>query len=386
MSIANNTRVLAQKSAITLTLLCLTAGALPAPVLAAGLPLELVQAGFASPVFVTHATDSRLFVVEQGGLIKIVGGGTFLDISDRVLAGGEQGLLGLAFHPSYASNGLFYVYYTRAGDAANVVSEFHRSAADANAGDPSSERVVLAMSDPYSNHNGGWIGFKGANLYIATGDGGAGGDPENRAQNLNELLGKILKINPLDPDGAGPASYSVPSRNPFVGRSGLDEIWSYGLRNPWRCSFDRATRKLWCADVGQGAFEEVNRHRNGRAVNFGWNRLEGRHYYPSGAICTSSCMKLPIAEYSHDGFGGGNCSVTGGYVARRSGAPLYGNYVFGDYCSGRVWIIPANFGAGGALPEPVEDTPYLISSFGEDAAGRLYLVDHGGAIYRLTET
>ncbi len=358
---------------------------------AVGLGVSLVQDGFSDPVLVTNAGDGRLFVVEQTGQIQIVGGGTFLDVSAKIACCGERGLLGLAFHPDYAHNGLFYVYYTRAGDGAAVVAEYHVSAGDPNVADPNSERILLSFAEPYTNHNGGWLGFKGQNLYISTGDGGSGGDPQNHAQDIYSYLGKILRINPLDPDGNGPRSYSIARHNPYVGRSGLNAIWSRGLRNPWRCSFDRATGKLWCGDVGQNSYEEVDRVKTRSGYNFGWRLLEGRHYYDypgrtSGKLCTTGCRKLPIIEYAHSDFGGGNCAVTGGYVARRNGAALYGNYVFGDYCSGNVWIVPANFKRSSALPAPLS-TPYTISAFGEGADGRLYLVDYaGGAVYELTDS
>ena len=374
--------------ALTGSLLIATA----APVAAAGLPLTLVQDGFSRPVFVTNAGDARLFVVEQDGLIKIIGGGTFLDLTGVVTQGGdEQGLLGLAFDPNYATNGLFYVDYTRVSDGATVIAEYKVSTGDPDAADPGSARIVLTIGQPYSNHNGGWIAFKGSYLYIGMGDGGSGGDPGNRAQSKATLLGKILRIDPHDPDGAGPLSYSVPSSNPFVGRAGLDEIWSFGLRNPWRCSFDRTTGQMWCGDVGQNKYEEIDRVNTGKAVNFGWRLLEGRHYYTypghrRGTLCTSGCKKPPIAEYAHTGFGGGNCAVTGGYVSRRPGAAMAGMYVFGDYCSGRVWEIPAAFAAGGTLPAPVADTGYNISSFGEGSDGRIYLVDYNGAVYLLADS
>ena len=236
------------------------------------------------------------------------------------------------------------------------------------------------------------MAFKGGYLYLSLGDGGDTGDPQNRAQNLNRWWGKILRIDPLDPDGNGPLKYSIPASNPYVGRPGKDEIWSYGLRNPWRCSFDDLTGQLWCGDVGQGLYEEIDRVSTGKAVNFGWRKVEGRHYYnwnghQSGDLCTGNCYKLPIAEYHHDSdFGGGyRCAVVGGYVSRRAGATLNGSYVFGDDCSGEVWVIPADFSAG-TLPDPVADTNYSISSFGEDNLGRIYLVDLGGAIYRLDDS
>jgi glucose/arabinose dehydrogenase len=372
-----------RRVAASATLLTLVATAVPTPALAA-IDLQLVESGFSSPVFVTHAGDSRLFVVEQTGRIKIVGGGTFLDIHTMVrTSGAEQGLLGLAFHPDYASNGLFYVNYTRKSDGDTVVAEFKRSTSDPDKANPSSKRVVLRFNQPYANHNGGWMAFKGSYLYISTGDGGSGGDPKNRAQNLGKLLGKILRINPLNPPGS--AAYSIPGDNPFVGVAGKDQIWSYGLRNPWRCSFDRSTDDLWCGDVGQEKYEEVDHVATGRGSNFGWRKLEGTHYYnwsghTKGNVCTGSCFTLPVFDYSHGSYGGGNCAVTGGYVSRRSGAPLYGDYIFGDFCSGNVWKM------SGSTVTLLEDTNYLISSFGEGVDGKLYLVDLSGSIYRLTDS
>jgi glucose/arabinose dehydrogenase len=370
-------------------LACLALAALPGSTFAA-VGLSLVASGYSAPVFVTHAGDSRLFVVEQDGRIKIVGGGTFLDITSMTSKGGERGLLGLAFHPNYASNGLFYVDYTRKSDGDTVIAEFKRSTSDPNKANPASKRVVLKINQPYPNHNGGWIGFKGSYLYIAMGDGGGSGDQGNRAQNVDKLLGKILRINPLDPDGNGPKRYSIPADNPFVGVAGKDQVWSYGLRNPWRCSFDDLDGTLFCGDVGQEKYEEIDRASTGRGVNFGWRKLEGTHYYnwsghTSGTTCTGSCFTLPIAEFPHVDTGDDNCAVTGGYVARRSGAAAYGDYFFGDFCSGKIWQIQANFSAGAALPPPT-DTVYSISSFGEGSDGRLYLVNRGGSIYRLTDS
>jgi glucose/arabinose dehydrogenase len=373
-----------RRIAAVVTLLTLLATAMPASALAA-VGLQFVAGGFSSPVFVTHAGDSRLFVVEQTGRIKIIGGGTFLDIHTMISTGGERGLLGLAFHPNYASNGLFYVNYTRKSDGDTVIAEFKRSTGNPDVANVASKRVVMRINQPYPNHNGGWMAFRGSYLYIGTGDGGSGGDPKNRAQNTGKLLGKILRINPLDPPGT--ARYSIPADNPFVGVAGKDAVWSYGLRNPWRCSFDSSTDDLWCGDVGQETYEEIDHVATGRGVNFGWRKLEGLHYYnwlghTSGALCAGTCFTLPVAEYSHGSYGGGNCAVTGGYVSRRSGAALYGDYIFGDYCSGRVWSMPA----GGGSMTLLDDTNYLISSFGEGNDGRLYLVDLGGSIYRLTDS
>ncbi|MEO6349582.1 MAG: PQQ-dependent sugar dehydrogenase [Candidatus Limnocylindrales bacterium] len=367
----------------------------PIPVAAGAVfPMSFVAGGFNQPVFLTHAGDGRLFVVQQDGLIKIVGVGVFLDVSTLIATGGgEQGLLGLAFHPNYPSNGLFYINYTRSSDGATVIAEYHRSNANFDVADPSSGRTVLTLSQPFANHNGGWMAFKGSNLYISTGDGGSGGDPGDRAQSKKALLGKILRINPLDPDGPnGAQKYSIPDGNPYVGRKGLDEIWSRGLRNPWRCSFDRVNGQMWCGDVGQGLYEEVDRVKTGNNVNFGWRLLEGRHYYTypgrtAGDLCTSGCQKVPIAEYAHSVPNEeGNSAVTGGYVSRRQGAALYGKYVFGDFGSGRIWVIPSNFQGGSPLPPPVVNTNMLISSFGEDVSGFIYLVDYSGSIYRLDQS
>jgi glucose/arabinose dehydrogenase len=345
--------------------------------------LELVRGGLSSPVFVTHADDDRLFVVEQSGRIKILRqrdgrwrvSSLFLDIREKVLFSGEQGLLGLAFHPDYAANGLFYVYYSRRnGDT--IVGEYRR--ASHGKADEASFRRVLKIAQPdFPNHKGGWIGFMGDDLLVATGDGGSGGDPFGNGQDKGSLLGKILRIDPLDPPGL--ARYSIPTDNPLVGRSGRDEIWAWGLRNPWRDSLDRLTGDLYIGDVGQGAFEEVSHDGDGKGRNFGWARLEGSHLYPSGEPCQVRCRTLPIAEYGHDG---GRCSVTGGYVSRREGAPLYGTYRFADYCTGEIWTVPADFTGGAALPQPV-DTDLNISSFGEGADGTLYVVDIQGAVYRL---
>jgi glucose/arabinose dehydrogenase len=357
---------------------------------AAALPVTLIDDGYSAPLFLTNSGDSRLFVVEKGGLIKIVNGGTFLDLTAKVNTVGERGLLALAFHPNYASNGLFYVLYTRASDGDVMISEFKRSV-DPDVADPTSERILLRVEhSSASNHNGGTLMFKAGLLYITLGDGG--GSPGTRAQDLSLYVGKILRINPLDPDGAGPKTYSIPSKNPFVGRAGLDEIWSYGLRNPWRCSFDGPTGKLWCGDVGQNLYEEIDRHIDGRAINFGWPLLEGFHYYnypnqQQGDLCTSKCRRLPIMEYPHSVDGDDNSNVTGGYVSRRAGAVLNGKYIFGDFGSGRVWAIPFDAPRGTPMPAPLADTSFVISSFGRGADGRLYLVDYGGgAIYLLNDS
>ena len=360
---------------------------------AATLGISKIVGGLTQPVFLTNAGsgDARLFVVERPGRIRILKHkssgwkvtGTFLDIRSKVKdADSEQGLLGLAFPPNYLSSGRFYVYYVNnSGD--EVLAEYKR--ARKNAANPSSERKLLTIADPYTNHNGGWLSFKAddpGNLYIDTGDGGSGGDPGDRAQNTNVLLGKILRINPLDPDGSGSKHYSVPSDNPFVAGGGKKEVFAYGLRNPWRSSFDPVTGDLWIGDVGQETFEEIDHVANANGKNFGWNKQEGLHNYPSGSLCSSNCHTLPVAEYKHVFSGEDNCSVTGGYVSRRSGAALYGDYIFGDYCSGRIWHIPASFNGGESLPTPL-NTSLSISSFGVDRDGVVYAVDLGGSIYRI---
>jgi glucose/arabinose dehydrogenase len=346
--------------------------------------MTLLEDGFNQPLYMTHAGDTRLFVVEKGGLIKIVGGGTFLDISGNISTEGERGLLGLAFDPNYAANGLFYVNYTRI-DGDVVIAERRVSTGNPNVADPDYERVVMRIEhSAQSNHNGGWIGFDSTGrLFIAVGDGGNG--QAANGQNLRTLLGKILRIDPHDPPGA--AQYSIPSNNPFVGRTGKDAIWAYGFRNPWRCSFDRGTGVIWCGDVGQGAWEEIDRGPM-RGKNFGWRLLEGFHYYnypnrPSGQLCTSGCKTLPILEYAHTS---GPNSVVGGYVSRRPGAPLNGSYVFGDL-GGRIWVIPATFQRGDTLPAPEVVTSMRIYSFAEGFDGKLYVIDgSAGQIHTLTQS
>jgi glucose/arabinose dehydrogenase len=374
--------------AVSLTLVALLAAPTPA---AAALPLTLVEGGYTEPVGVVNAGDSRLFVLEKGGRIKIVGGGTFLDISAKVGESGERGLLSVAFHPNYGSNGLFFASYNRDSDGDIILSEFRRSAGDADVADPDYERQVLRIEhSSASNHNGGTIFFHNNLLFMTVGDGG--GSPGTRSQDLSLLVGKILRINPLDPDGNGVKTYSVPNGNPYVGRSGLDEIWARGLRNPWRCSIDPTTARIYCGDVGAGAWEEINRvPTSKKAANYGWPLLEGTHYYnfpneDQGDPCTHDCRYLPVVEYPHSVDGDDNHAVTGGYVSRRPGANLNGMYVFGDYGSGRVWAIAWNAPRGTPMPAPLADTDYSISSFGEGADKRLYLVDLGGAVYRLDDS
>jgi glucose/arabinose dehydrogenase len=355
------------------------------------------KSGFSKPVFMTSARDGsgRLFVVEQGGRIKVIqADGTvrptpLLDISGRVSKGGEQGLLGLAFHPNFRTNGKFYVNFTNlAGDTA--INEYRLSP-------PSSNRVTLAgrrvltIDQPYANHNGGHLAF-GADgfLYIATGDGGSGGDPGNRAQSVTSLLGKILRINVNSRTST--RGYGIPSTNPYVGRAGRDEIWSRGLRNPWRFSIDSATGALWIGDVGQNRYEEVDRsfkgtyRVGGRGLNYGWRVLEGRACYRPATGCSTAGKTMPLVAYGHVVAGEPNCSVTGGYVYRGGAYPsMQGDYVFGDFCSGRIWTVPAGATAPAARTLRLE-TNLLISSFGLNAANELFVLSLSGGIYQVVAT
>ncbi len=324
-------------------------------------------------------------VVQQGGKIVVVRDGKvlskpFLDISSRVTEGGEQGLLGLAFAPDYAKTGLFYVYFTRR-DGNQEVAEFKRSTSDRASA--SSYRSVLVMADEESNHNGGQLNFdREALLYIGTGDGGGGGDQHGsigNAQNLGSLLGKILRI---DPRRSGSRRYRVPSSNPFVGRSGAKpEVYSYGLRNPWRWSFDRSNGNMIIGDVGEGTVEEIDftTLTAARGANFGWRVREGNLPYEAGSAPQAVA---PVITHTHDS---GWCSITGGYVVRDPALPsLRGKYLYGDFCKGVVYS--ARLTSAGA----VDDRPVsglgkvkLLSSFGEDARGRIYTVSFGGSVSRI---
>lgn len=343
--------------------------------------LTPVEDGFEQPVFLTHAADGsgRLFVVEQPGLIRIVRDAQtsqepFLDIRSRVDFGGEQGLLSMAFHPHYAQNGRFFVNYTARPDGRTVVAEY-RVSQDADIADPT-ERVVIQIEQPFANHNGGQLQFgPDGFLYVGMGDGGAGGDPFGHGQNLSSLLGKLLRI---DVDGAEP--YAIPQDNPFEGRSDARaEVYAYGLRNPWRFSFDRCDGRLFLADVGQGRIEEVDLVVKGG--NYGWNLMEGSQCYPQNTFCIQGGLELPIHEYRHDAQGGQ--AITGGYVYRGSRFPeLAGRYFFADFATQRVWSL-IEAGSGQWQSQELLFAPANVSSFGEDEGGELYVLGFDGGMYRL---
>ncbi len=348
------------------------------------LTFSRIARNLSQPVFITHSGDSngRLFIVEQTGRIRVLRKGVmqstpFLDLRSKVSTGGERGLLGLAFHPDYKTNGKFYVDYTDKSGA-TVIAEYHRSATNASIANPTA-KLVIRIPQPYANHNGGMLAFgPDRYLYVGMGDGGSGGDPGNRAQNKNLLLGKILRIN-IDTKKA----YTIPPTNPYVGRAGHDLVWAYGLRNPWRFSFDRKNGNLWIGDVGQVKYEEIDRSRApdaGKGLNYGWRVVEGNHCYNPATGCNTTGKTKPLAVYGHSV----GCAVTGGYVYRGTTAPdLVGAYIFGDYCSGRIWAVDAG-GANAQTPVLLNDTPFQISSFGEDQTGNVYVVDYAaGAVWRL---
>ena len=348
----------------------------------------LVADGLERPNLVTAPPwDLRLFIVEQRGVIRILEGGElletpFLDIDDLVVdIGGfdERGLLGLAFHPDYDNNGQFFVYYTN-NESNSVVARYEVSA-DPDVADPASAQIVLTVDQPFENHNGGMLAFGlEGYLYIGLGDGGSAGDPGNRAQDLTTLLGKMLRI---DVDGGAP--YAIPPDNPFVGTpDALDEIWAYGLRNPWRYSFDRETSDLWIGDVGQSSWEEIDFQpaASSGGENYGWRLMEGSHCYNPPVDCDDGTLTHPIYEYDHES---GRCSVTGGYVYRGAALPeLQGQYFFGDFCTGEIWSFREE---GGEAVDVQDRTAELspggglsidfIASFGEDGFGELYVIDRG---------
>ncbi|SRX76060.1 PQQ-dependent sugar dehydrogenase [Aequorivita antarctica] len=345
--------------------------------------IELYKSGFSDPLNLQHANDDRLFVVEQGGKIKIIqGDGTvnttpFLDISGQISSGGERGLLGLAFHPDYTNNGYFYVNYSKPnGDT--QISRFSVDSGNPDIADQNSELPIIDYSQPFSNHNGGCLAFGPDDyLYIASGDGGSSGDPGNRAQNINLLLGKLLRIDVDNPSGGN--NYGIPAGNPFVGNpNAREEIWAYGLRNPWRFSFDLTENNLWIGDVGQSNLEEINRVSVAEAgLNYGWRCYEGTQPFNTQNCPPQSEITFPIAEYTH---ASGNCSITGGYVYRGSVySDIAGLYFFADYCSGMIGTVD---GSGNLIDHGNFSGNWV--SFGEDVNKELYIVDKGGSIYKIT--
>lgn len=355
----------------------------------------LVGSGFNQPVALTSpAGDPRLFIVEKAGRIQVMGNGggssTYLDISAQVDAEGERGLLGLAFDPNFASNGRFYVNYIDKATKNTVVAAYTAPSAASNTADPTSGKTIISITQPagLSNHKAGWIGFRPGdanNLYIATGDGGGGNDPNNNAQNLSSNLGKMLRITPQANGG-----YTIPADNPFVGAAGNDEIWAYGLRNPYRNSFDRGTGDFYIADVGQGLREELNFEAAGTAgfvggLNYGWRAREGSIDNPAVGDPAPANAVDPIYDYAHGTMGG---TIIGGYVYRGTGeAGLDGTYFFGDFNSGKIFSLRQTGGAVGSFMDRTAElgTPFggfTLSAFGEDSAGNLYVMGLGGDVYR----
>ena len=390
-----------QNRAMRAPLAVLALGVLSGAALAAVEPV-LVVAGLSAPVRVTAPAGDfeRIFVVQQGGRVRLVKsglllGGSFLDLTGRISSGGERGLLGLAFHPEYHRNGRFFVNYTDPSGN-TVVSEF-RVSSNPDLADAGSERVLLRQAQPFANHNGGHLAFSplDGNLYVGLGDGGSAGDPGDRAQSDGTWLGKMLRI---DVDAKDPGKeYAVPRDNPFAGRtSPLPEIWAKGLRNPWRYAFDRTKGDLWIGDVGQGSWEEVDwqpsSSRGGE--NYGWRRMEGAHCYSPASGCQTPALTLPIVEYAHTA-NPPRCSVTGGVVARGPSVPeIAGRYLFADYCSGEIFSV-RRLGdeATDARNHRQEWVPGgglsigNVTDIGEDARGDVYVTDAaGGEVFRLATT
>ncbi|HUQ20421.1 MAG TPA: PQQ-dependent sugar dehydrogenase [Gemmatimonadaceae bacterium] len=345
------------------------------------LRLEKVAEGLHSPVYLTSPPgDDRLFVVEQAGRIRIIKNGrllptAFLDIASSVRSGGEQGMLSVAFHPDYKSNGWFFVNYTdRNGDT--HVERFHVTS-NPDVADPGSAKLILKIDQPYANHNGGLVIFgPDRMLYIGMGDGGSGGDPRGNGQNKNALLGKLLRINVSRAE-----PYTIPVGNPFAdGSSGAREAWAIGMRNPWRFSFDRVSGMIYIGDVGQDRSEEIHvAPSNKPGLNYGWNIMEGSRCYRTPG-CNRDGLEMPVLTYDH---GGGVCSVIGGYVYRGHRIPkIVGHYFYSDYCAG--WIRSFRHDHGQAVDRKQWNVEHLgsVTSFGEDSSGELYIVSDNGTIWR----
>jgi glucose/arabinose dehydrogenase len=354
----------------------------PSPLVLAVNP---VVSGLTAPVDLQNPNDGsgRLFVVEQQGVIRIVTNNSlvstpFLDIHNQVDFGGEKGLLGLAFHPSYSQNRRFFVNYDRvvSGQMQTVISEFQTSASNPNQADPTSERILFTVDQPFPNHKGGQLAFgPDGLLYIGLGDGGSAGDPLGNAQNLQTLLGKMLRI---DVDHLSPGlPYAIPSDNPFLNGTDRGEIWAYGFRNPWRFSFDPADGRLFVGDVGQDKFEEIDILQKGG--NFGWNIMEGLHCFKPATGCNMAGLILPIAEYDHSE----GDAVIGGYVYRGTAIPqLVGTYLLSDFQTGTIWGLKEN-PPGTFTRSQLVATGKNISSFGRDEAGELYVLDYNGTLLRI---
>ncbi|HEX9487005.1 MAG TPA: PQQ-dependent sugar dehydrogenase [Gemmatimonadales bacterium] len=347
--------------------------------------VPVVTSGLSSPLYLTAPTGdtARLFVVEQSGQIRIVRHGqllpaAFLDIHTRLVSGGEQGLLSVAFHPNYATNGYFYVNYTDLNGDTRV-ERYTVSAADSNLADTATHKLIIFIPQPYTNHNGGLVMFGPDGMfYIGMGDGGSVGDPQNRAQSPDSLLGKLLRI---DVDAGDP--YAIPAGNPFATSGGAKEIWALGLRNPWRFAFDRSAGLLYIGDVGQGLWEEVDvQPASQGGLNYGWRIMEGAHCY-NPANCSSAGLVLPAVEYDHSN---GQCAIIGGFVYRGARFPaLAGQYFYADLCAG--WVRSFSYAGGvvtGQTSWNLDLSPGSPLSFGEDARGELYLLT-GGGVYRIAQ-
>ena len=352
--------------------------------------IETFSTGFNRPLNIQNAGDDRLFVVEQSGFIQIVqpdgsiNSDPFLDLLNKVSNGGERGLLGLAFHPDYQQNGQFFVYYTNtSGDS--QLSRFNVSESNSNIANPSSELSMLTIEQPFDNHNGGCLAFgPDGYLYVSVGDGGGAGDTGNRAQNPTNLFGSILR---LDVDGEEP--YTIPDDNPFKNStSNKEEIWAYGLRNPWKFSFDSENGELWIADVGQGNLEEINKvSPNDAGLNYGWRCYEGSAPYNTKNCPDSNTLTFPVTAYSHSNDGLSKCSITGGYVYRGSEFPnMVGKYIFADYCSNEIGMLTAD---GSDDYEITYFGPFAgnLSSFGEDNSNSIYVAGvENGIIYKVLDS
>jgi glucose/arabinose dehydrogenase len=340
----------------------------------AGGPLSMAAPGDGSGRLLIAAQDGRIWLVVRGQALPE----PMIDLGDRIQSGGEQGLLGIATHPSFPSDPRVFVHYTdQAGDS--VVASLELDAGDDGRLDPGSHRQILFVDQPYANHNGGGVVFgPDRQLYVSLGDGGSGGDPHGNGQRRDTLLGKILRID-VDPS-TDAAPYAVPADNPFAGGGGLPEIWQLGLRNPWRLSFDRGTGDLWIGDVGQGAWEEIDVARSGiGGLNFGWNVMEGNHCFEPSSGCRTDGLTPPVSEYGREL----GCTVIGGYVYRGSAYPeLVGAYLFADYCDGRIFAIDARTTE---LTPPTElgVASGRVVAFGEDADGELYVLSLDGQVSRI---